>query len=72
MRAAELKIYGTRGKMNNLMQCCLQLVAMLCCTLSNNVVLHPVLTLSTTVVITTTIQQPFTVVHVQQPLFSHC
>ena len=53
MRAAELKIYGTRGKMNNLMQCCLQLVAMLCCTLSNNVVLHPVLTLSTTVVKTT-------------------
>ena len=37
-----LRVYTTRGKMNNLMQCCQQLVAMLCCTLSNNVVLHTV------------------------------
>ena len=33
---------STRAKMNNLMQCCQQLVAMLCCTLSNHVVLHTV------------------------------
>ena len=37
---------------------------MLCCTLSNNVVLHPV---------NNCCQQPlFTVVHVQQLLFNHC
>ena len=37
---------------------------MLCCTLFNNVVLHPV---------NNCCQQPlFTVVHVQQPLFNHC
>ena len=44
-------------------QCCQQLVAMLCCTLSTTVVLHP---------INNCCQQPlFTVVHVQQPLFNH-
>ena len=32
----------TRAKNEQLDQCCQQLVAMLCCTLFNNVVLHPV------------------------------
>ena len=44
-------------------QCCQQLVAMLCCTLSTTVVLYP---------INNCCQQPlFTVVHIQQPLFHH-
>ena len=53
-----------RCKNEQLDQCCQQLVAMLCCTLFNNVVLHPV---------NNCCQRPlFTVVHVQQPLFNHC